>query len=674
MIPCPSNGHIAPGGNQTHPASHRPQPEWTRPTPQRRPWFDRWLPLCWILPFATLLAHAQSPTVESIEPPSWWGGHTVNPVRVLVRGTQLRGPALESDSPNLRVSSLRPNEAGTAVFFDVQIRRGAPAGKYNLTLKTRTGSVPIPFEVLNPPARLGRFQGFGPDDVLYLIMPDRFADGDPSNNNPASSPGLYDPLKPRHYHGGDLEGVITKLPYLRDLGVTALWLTPWYDNNNRPNELQRFNAKNQLDPQAEPITDYHGYSAVNFYQVEEHLGSFAKLTELVDTAHEHGFKIIQDQVANHTGPVHPWVQDPPFPQWYNGTAKAHLTNNWQTWTLADPYASPQTQRDTLEGWFAGVLPDLNQDDPECSRYLIQNALWWVGMTGLDAIRQDTLPYVRRTFWSRWSKALKREYPNLTLLGEMFDSDAAKVAFFQGGRRQFDGVDSGIDSLFDFGLFYALRKTFGEGGEVRQIAEQLARDRLYPNPNMLVTFLGLHDVDRFMNLKAASESNLRLAFTTLFTLRGIPLVYYGDEIGLPGDGDPDNRRDFPGGFKHSSHDAFTGEGRTPAEAGIHAHVKRLIRIRKAFPPLRHGKLVNLVTDPQVYVYGRVSDAGRVIVAINNGSEPAEVDFSLESLGNTGKQVLHAQIGRSDFVTVIKGRLKLTLPPKSAEIWTPDASLP
>ena len=270
---------------------------------------------------------------------------------------------------------------------------------------------------------------------------------------------------------------------MKDLGVTAIWTTPVYDNVDHLNERERYDGA--------AITDYHGYGAVDFYAVDEHLGDLAKYRELVEAAHGAGLKVIQDQVANHTGPYHPWVADPPTPTWFHGTVERHPKNVWQTWTIPDPHATPDIQRETLDGWFIDILPDLNQDDPDVSRYLVQNALWWVGMTGLDAIRQDTLPYVPRRFWSEWSAALHREYPKLTLLGEMFDGDPALVSFFQGGAVR-DGIDTGIDTLFDFPSFYPLRRAFAEGKPLRELAVMLAHDRLYPDASVLVTLSGLHE--------------------------------------------------------------------------------------------------------------------------------------------------------------------------------------
>src|SRR5262249_55232169 len=255
----------------------------------------------------------------------------------------------------------------------------------------------------------------------------------------------------------------------------------------------------------------------------------------------------------------------------------HLANTWQTWTLMDPYASPDAQRATLEGWFIDILPDFNQDDVEVARYHIQNTLWWAGVTGLDGIRQDTLPYVPRRFWRDWSAAIKREHPRLRVVGELFDGDPAMIAFFEGGSPRFDGVDSGIDTLFDFPLYFKIRDAFAQGKPLKDVANMVARDHLYRDPLSLVTFLGLHDVPRFMNERGASARGRELGSTSVRTARGTPLVYYGDEIAMRGGGAPDNRRDFPGGFPGDARNAFVASGRTPDEEAVFAHVRKLLSL-------------------------------------------------------------------------------------------------
>ncbi len=604
------------------------------------------------------------PEVTKVEPPSWWPGHSLNPVRLLVRGANLAGARFEggAGAPGLSLGAVEVNERGRYAFVDMTIDQAASPGVRTLRLATAGGKAELRFEVLKPLAREGRFAGITPDDVVYLIMPDRFANGDPANDDPPRAKGLLDRGKGRFYHGGDLEGIRRRLPYLKDLGITALWLNPWYDNVDHLNRRETEGGA--------PITDYHGYGAVDFYAVDEHLGDLASLRELVDAAHGMGLKIVQDQVANHTGPYHPWASDPPTATWFNGTTEKHLANVWQIWTLADPYAIPEVQRATLDGWFIDILPDLNQNDPEAARYIIQNALWWVGVTGLDGIRQDTLPYVHRRFWRDWTAALKREYPQLTAVGEMFDGDPALVSVFQGGRAAFDGIDSGFDTVFDFPLYFTLRSAFGQGGELRDVAKMIARDRLSPRPGELWTFLGLHDVERFMNERAATHAGLKLAFTTLFTVRGIPLVYYGDEIALPGRGDPDNRRDFPGGFPGDARSAFEAAGRTAEEQDVFEHVRRLAALRRELAPLRRGRTVTLSETAHTWAFARVKDGDAAIVLHNNAREPLEIAAPLAALGVSDGSVTDRLGGAASAVK--DGVLKATLPARTAAVYAAKLS--
>lgn len=605
-------------------------------------------------------AGVDAPRVTKVEPPNWWAGHSLDPVRVLVRGERLHGARVEAVGAGLVTGGVRVNAAGTYLFVDVAIDAHAAPGVRELRVVTPRGSAPARFEISAPLAREGRFQGFSSDDVMYLLMPDRFADGDVTNDDPAESRGLFDRTRARYYHGGDLRGIVDKLPYLKDLGVTALWTNPVYDNADHLNQREKYDGA--------PITDYHGYGAVDFYALEERFGTLDDYRRLVDAAHAQGIKVIQDQVANHTGPYHPWVADSPTPTWFNGTEARHLDNTWQIWTLADPHATAEAQRATLQGWFINLLPDLNQDDEEARRYLIQNTLWWIGMTGLDGIRQDTLPYAPRAFWRDWMAAIKREYPRLRVVGEMWDGDPVLVSFFQGGQARFDGVDSGIDALFDFPLYYPLRRAFIEGQPLRDVAKLLAQDKLYVDPSLLVTFLGLHDVERFMHQKGADVTGLRLAFTLLFTTRGIPLVYYGDEIALPGGTDPDNRRDFPGGFPGDARNAFEAAGRTPDEQAVFEHVRALARLRAESAALRRGSLVHLSATEHTYCFARRHGAELVVVAFNNARAAGSVSCPVRALELREGALFADRLGHAAPVAVAQGVLDVTLPARSAAILT------
>jgi glycosidase len=524
------------------------------------------------------------PQILKVEPPNWWVGHSVNPVRILVRGRNLDGATLRCGA--LRCSNIKVSASGTYVFADVEVPNENTASivrTHMIALETAGGRTQFGFTVESPLERRGRFAGIGADDLIYFVMPDRFADGDTTNNDPVRSRGLYDRRDAKAYHGGDLEGLRQKLPYLRQLGVTAIWMTPVYENVDTVAHRMR------LPETGRPYTDYHGYGATDLYAVDDHLGDLATLRRLVDDAHAAGIKIILDQVANHTGPEHVWAADPPTPTWYNGTLAKHLPNNWQMGSLTDANASPAVQDSTLRGWFADILPDFNQDDPEVERYLIQNTLWWVGISGADAVRQDTWPYVHRRFWRPWMAALKREYPALTVVGELWSEDVATVAFFEGTHEPSDGIVTGVDQLFDFPLQAAARRVFARGEEIRQLAQVLAQDRLYDHPERLMTFLENHDMPRLPWDSTATTDGLLLAYTFLYTVRGIPKLYYGNEIGMSGGGDPDNRRDFPGGFAGDTRDAFTASGRTADEQRIFAHLEALAKLRAARPDLRQARM-------------------------------------------------------------------------------------
>jgi glycosidase len=608
-----------------------------------------------------------SPIVEKVEPPNWWIGHSWNPVRVLIHGQDLTGATL-APGQGMTAGQVKVAPNGEWAFVDLTIAADAKPGVRRLTLTTPSGPAQVPFELLRRLQTKGRFQGFSPDDVIYLAMPDRFADGDVTNDDPAVSPGLFDRSKPRHYHGGDLAGAIQHISYLERLGVTALWLTPWYDNVNHLNYLEKYTASNQRSADGVPSTDYHGYGAVDFYGVEEHFGDMADLRRLVETAHVRGLKIVQDQVANHTGPYHCWTLSSPTPTWYNGTVENHLDNSWQTWTLAEPNPPQDKLKSTLEGWFINILPDLNQNDPETATYLIQNSLWWIDQTGLDAVRQDTLPYVPRTYWARWTAALKREHPHLTILGEMYDGNPKLVSFFQAGFKAFDGVDTGVDTLFDFPLCYAIRDVFAKGQPMTRLSEVLAADAHYANPRVLVTFLGLHDMPRFLNEQGADLTGLKQAYTFLLTARGTPLIYYGDEIGMTGGGDPDNRRDFPGGFPGDPQNAFSDRSRTAEQAEVYNHVRRLLEIRKELEPLRRGDLKVIHVSAETWAAVRTAGQRKALIVINNGKQAADLELAAEDLGLASGRSLQARLGAGGKIAPASGVVRISLAGRSSAIYS------
>jgi glycosidase len=334
-----------------------------------------------------------------------------------------------------------------------------------------------------------------------------------------------------------------------------------------------------------------------------------------------------DYVGNHTGPTHVWANDPPTPTWLHGTPEHHLAPSYSFNGLVDPHSSPQEYRATIEGWFAGKLPDLNPDDPELGLYLAQNAMWWVETAQLDGFRIDTFPYSTRQFWSGWDERLRQVYPHIKSIGEVADGDSTITSFFQGGRKQFDGIDTGLATVFDFPLEFAIRDVVIKGEPIQKIIDVLRHDELYPHPEWLTTFIGNHDQPRFVSEPGSSPAKLKAAFSLLLTMRGIPQIYSGDEIAQPGGADPDNRRDFPGGFPGDSRNAFSPASRTPEEQDVFSYVQSLLALRQKHAALRTGKQWHIGWDDSYYAFLRELPEEKLLVVYNNASSARDLQIPL-----------------------------------------------
>ncbi len=601
-------------------------------------------------------AHSQSgPVITKVEPPSWWAHQLINPVRLLVRGSNLKGARVKSLSPQLSVSNLRINDRGTYLFVDVRIGPTTKTGNYQLRVETPQGTAAIPFQIEVPLDSAANFQGINSDDVIYLIMPDRFADGDPGNNSPAGSPAAAnDRRNARAYHGGDLRGIIDHLAYFKELGVTAIWLTPWTDN---------WNGINTCDKPWCPNTYYHGYHAIDYYAVEDHFGDLATLRELVQKAHALGLKVIQDQVANHVGSHHPWVTDPPLANWFHGTPENHLIEKFQNSVLLSPHGNVSEVRNTLDGWFSEDLPDMNQDEPEVARYEIQNSLWWIGATGIDGVRQDTIQYMPRSFIRDLSNAQHRQYPRMWMVGEVFERDPAHTAFFIGGHQGWDGIDTELDSDFDFALWDTSLAVFTGAKPVRALRDVLKYDALYPDPLKITNLTNNHDTRRFMSLPGATLSGAMLHTAFLLSVRGIPQLYYGEEIAMKGGEDPDNRRDFPGGFPQDPRNAFQARGRSSEEQKMWEWTRDWIRLRHEHSAIRRGRLIDLFYDDEAYAFARQNEKETLIFVINGGATGKKITIPAVAFGSHEGAYLVPIYGAKNKTLVGKVDVVLTAPPKT-----------
>jgi neopullulanase len=569
-----------------------------------------------LLLFSVAFSFAESsarPTVSKIDPPNWWPA-LPDPM-LLVYGRDLTDAHFTVTGKNVRLLRTKTSDNGHYAFLWLATKE-APPQHLRITASNAAGSAEAGFELKARETAQGRYQGFNSADVMYLIMTDRFADGDPSNNQPG-----YSTEAPRGWHGGDLRGIDQHLDYLQQLGVTTLWTTPVVSNGNMRES-------------------YHGYAAVDLYAVDSHFGSLSDYQHLADDLHARGMKIVFDIVPNHIGVQHPWVLDPPTPDWFHGTLEHHTRVRSNFEALADPHAAPSDYLDITHGWFTDAMPDMNQENPLVSSYLIQNAIWWIETAGLDGLRIDTFPYVGRPFWHDFHEAIHDIYPHLTTVGEVFNRDATITSFFAGGVTH-TGIDTGLDTPFDFPVYFTLRDVLLRDKPMSELTSVLAEDHLYPHPERLVPFFGNHDTRRFLSEPGANLSRLKLAFALLATLRGMPEIYSGDEIAMQGNEDPDNRRNFPGGFSGSSHDAFTASGRTPDQQAMFAWASELFHLRSSHSAITSGEQQNLFADSTAIAFLRgmslaegcrqASGPERILVLISKAAESRKIDLATENTG-------------------------------------------
>ena len=556
------------------------------------------------------------PRIEKIDPPGWWSG-LPDPM-LLVHGTGLKDARFAVEGKGIILSRTQISENGHWVFLWLKTATAAPQTLW-ITASNKQGQARHSFQLAERSQDPNAHRGFSSADVLYLIMTDRFADGNKANNQPGfdksgfDKPGL-DRAAPRGWHGGDLAGIDQHLDYLHELGVTALWTTPVASNGAMPDA-------------------YHGYAATDLYAVDAHFGSLEDYRHLSDGLHARGMKLVIDLVPNHLGVEHPWIADPPAPDWFHGTLQQHRGTEHDFNQLVDPHAPRQAWSAITTGWFTDAMPDLNQENPEVARYLIQNALWWVETANLDGIRLDTFPYVNRAFWRDFHATLHSVYPHLTTVGEIFNGDPKITSFFAGGVEH-RGIDTGLDTPFDFPMYFSLRDVLTDGKPMTELAQVLRQDALYPHPERLVSFIGNHDTKRFLTQAGGSVPRLKLALGLLTTLRGMPQIYSGDEIGMLGGDDPDNRHDVPGGFAGDAHNAFTKTGRTAEEQDIFAWTAGLLALRSAHPEVQSGIEQNLFADADTFAFVRApADAGcspdhssmRLLIVVNKAKHSNNVEL-------------------------------------------------
>jgi len=568
------------------------------------------LPLGLLALIATVPLLAQAPRIDKIEPPDWYAG-LPDPM-LLIHGEGLGGTSIRVDGKDVTVKRTQASANGHWVFVWLSTAK-APAQTLSIGVSGAAGKTSRSYELRQRDPQAAKLhQGFRPADTIYLIMTDRFADGDPSNNQPG-----YDRAVPRGWHGGDLRGIEQHLDYLQQLGVNTLWTTPVYSN-------------------AGQTDSYHGYAATDLYGIDPHFGTLDDYQHLSAALHARGMKLIMDTVPNHVGVAIPWTNDPPAPDWYHGTAASHPHFSADFDALIDPHAPELRAYDVTHGWFTNEMADMNQENPLVSQYQIENTIWWIETAQLDGLRIDTFPYVSRAFWRDFHQQIHAIYPNLTTVGEIMNGDPVATSFFAGGREE-RGVDTGLDTPFDYPVCFTLRRVLSSSAPLSDLTAMMRSDALYPHPERLIPFFGNHDLKRFLSEPGATPARLKLAFGILTTLRGMPQFYSGDEIAMRGNDDPDNRQDFPGGFPGDKQSAFDPATRTSEQQEVFAWVSGLLHLRSAEPLLQGTAQQNLFVDGTAlaYVRGAALDTGcrpgeagsRILVVVSKADR--ERDLSVET---------------------------------------------
>jgi neopullulanase len=550
---------------------------------------------------------SQDVRLENVEPPNWWTNMKANKIQLMLYGNDLNYIQASFNTDKIKINKIHDLDNDSCAFVDIEILDDCLPGDYVLTVKNDDSQSEISFPVYERNIDKNRHLGFDSKDIIYLITPDRFVNGDESNDNISGMRDNTDRSDILRRHGGDIQGIIDNLDYIKDLGFTTIWINPLLEND--------------MD------ISYHGYAATDLYKIDPRFGTNALYKELVDKSHSLGLKMILDHVSNHVGMYHSWVSNPPTEDWFHGTMENHLYARHDKSVLVDKYADSSLIKNMKEGWFVTEMPDLNQSNIYLNNYLIQNTIWWIESFGIDGIREDTYPYVDQQFLSDWAKAIFEEYPNFNIVGEIWINDPAFLAPFQKNSSVAIDIDTHLPSVTDFGLMESFGKVLHHGESIYNVYQCLSKDYLYNDPNMLVTFLDNHDVMRVWDLVDGDIRKYKMALVMLFTLRGIPQIYYGTEVGLPGGDDHGLiRRDMPGGFSRNSHRLSALNDLTDQQKSIYNFIKKLIKIRNENNAITLGSLIHFPPENEIYSYVRKFNDEMILILCNNGASKKQINLS------------------------------------------------
>ncbi|WP_455169524.1 glycoside hydrolase family 13 protein [Aegicerativicinus sediminis] len=605
----------------------------------------------------SLISYGQ---IERVEPPNWWVGFSDHSLQLLIKGENIQNAEVEISNKHIELVKVNKADSPNYLFLDLIIKEDAIAGNFDIEFELPNGKNITHSYTLKSRDRLAEgYIGFNSSDVIYLITPDRFANGDIANDIVS---GLRETSINRKNdygrHGGDIQGMIDHIDYIHDMGFTSVWPTPLLMN-----DMTR--------------SSYHGYAITDFYQVDPRFGTLDDYKQLAQKLQGKGMKLIMDQVANHCGSLHWWMSDLPFKDWVNYQSEylnkegLKVSNHRRT-VNQDPYASGFDKELMSKGWFVNEMPDLNQRNPFLAKYIIQNSLWWIETLHLEGIRQDTYPYSYKEFMAEWAGAIMREYPNFNIVGEEWSTNPLLVGYWQQGANNKDGYKSNLKSTMDFPMQHtivrALNEEEGWNSGLVNIYEGLANDFYYPDPQSILIFPDNHDMDRIFTQLHEDVTNTKMAVGLMLCMPRIPQVYYGTEILMQNTAKPGDhgliRTDFPGGWEGDSKNAFTGKGLSAPQKEMQSFMKNLLNYRLNSEAIHEGKTVHFAPINGVYIMTRATDKETVVVIINKNDKPSTLDLSPYSELNLDGQTLQNVVTNE----TVKWQNQLSLPNKGIYIFS------
>ena len=591
--------------------------------------------------------------VTRIDPTDWYVGMKNPQLQLMVYGKDIAKAEVTTDYPGVTIEKAVALDSPNYLFVYLNLS-GAQPGEMTLTFKNGSQKKNVKYQLKQREMSGDKRKGFDNSDVLYLLMPDRFAKGNLSTAPSSKERGtvkynyVVDRSKPSLRHGGDIEGIREHIDYFTDLGVTALWFTPILENDS-PDMMETWST-------------YHGYACTDYYRVDPRFGTNAQYRQLIDECHAKGLKVVMDMIFNHCGFEHPWVADMPSKDWFNmpewleeskgssdPTGTSFKQTSYKLTPVLDPYASKVDMEETTEAWFVSTMPDLNQNNPHLMRYLIQNSIWWIETAGIDGIRMDTYPYAFRKPMAQWMKELDEEYPNFNTVGETWVTNPGYTAAWQKDSKLSE-ENSYLKTVMDFSFQEKLDSAKHENTDnwwrgMNRLYNSFCYDYLYPNPSSVMAFLDNHDTDRFLG-NGQDALALKQGLALLLTVNRIPQLYYGTEIMMNGtkeESDGYVRKDFPGGFVGDDHNAFTKEGRTEAEEAMFSWLSRLLHWRQGNDLITKGKMTQFIPYQGVYVIARTLDGRAVMTIVNGRRTRGEVDV------NRYKEIIKDKTTARDVIT-------------------------